>query len=168
MRHKSVLTSPAKPDKPVEAPRFSGPRGIAGLVPAITRPAFRKRAPATAQLLSDWAVIVGPAIAAVSVPKKLLTGSLAIACIGPIAMELQHLSPKLIERINSHFGQVIVTRLRFVQDFQVAAGSAPVVRKLAVAAARQAVADLPEGALRDALQGLGQHVLAKPSTRSGI
>ena len=168
MRHKPVLTSSAKPDKPVEAPRFSGPRGIGGLVPAITRPAFRKRAPATAQLLSDWAVIVGPAIAAVSVPKKLLTGSLVIACTGPIAMELQHLAPKLIERINGHFGQVIVTRLRFVQDFQVAARSVPVVRKLAVAAARHAVADLPEGALRDALQGLGQHVLANPSTRSGI
>ncbi len=164
MRHKPVLTSPAKP---VESPRSYGPRGIAGLLPAITRPAFRKRAPATAQLLADWAMIVGPAIAAVSAPKKLLAGSLAIACTGPIAMELQHLAPELLQRINSHFGQVIVTRLRFVQDFQVAPATVPRVRKLAVSAARQAVADLPEGALRDALLGLGQHVLAKPSTRSG-
>lgn len=168
MRHKPVLTSAAKPDKPAEPPRFNGPRGIAGLVPALTRPAFRKRAPATAQLLSDWAIIVGPAIASVSAPKKLLAGSLAIACTGPIAMELQHLAPELLQRINSHFGQAIVTRLRFVQDFQVMPATTPVVRKLAVAAARLAVADLPEGALRDALQGLGQHVLAKPSTRSGI
>jgi hypothetical protein len=168
VRHKPVLTSAAQPDKPAEPPRFSGPRGIAGLVPAITRPAFRKRAPATAQLLSDWAIIVGPAIAAVSAPKKLLAGSLAIGCTGPIAMELQHLAPELLQRINGHFGQVIVTRLRFVQDFQVAPATTPVVRKLAVAAARLVVADLPEGALRDALLGLGQHVLAKPSTRSGI
>jgi len=163
VRHKAVVTSPAKP---VESPRGTGPRGIAGLVPAITRPAFRKRAPATAQLLSDWAIIVGPAIAAVSAPKKLLAGSLTVTCTGPIAMELQHLAPELLQRINSHFGQMIVTRLRFVQDFQAAPVSVPAVRKLAVAAARLAVADLPEGALRDALAGLGQHVLAKPSTRS--
>ena len=168
MRHKPVLTSPAKPDKPAEPTRFSGPRGIAGLVPAITRPAFRKRAPATAQLLSDWAMIVGPAVAAVSAPKKLLAGSLAIACTGPIAMELQHLAPELLQRINSHFGQVIVTRLRFVQDFQMAPVSVPRVREPAVAATRRAVASLPEGALRDALTGLGHYVLAKPSTRSGV
>lgn len=168
MRHKPVLTTKAPPDKPAERPRFSGPRGIAGLVPAITRPAFRKRAPATAQLLADWAIIVGPAIAAVSAPKKLLAGSLAIACTGPIAMELQHLAPELLQRINSHFGLVIVTRLRFVQDFQVAPAHVPEVRKPAIAAARRAVADLPEGALRDALAGLGQYILAKPSTRSGI
>lgn len=166
MRHKPVLTNPTPPDKPVEPPRFAGPRGIAGLVPAITRPAFRKRAPATAQLLSDWAIIVGPAIAAVSAPKKLLAGTLAIACTGPIAMELQHLGPELLQRINSHFGQILVTRLRFVQDFQAATVATPIARPLAVVAAREAVGDMPDGPLRDALLGLGQHALAKPSTRS--
>ena len=33
------------------------------LVPALVRPAFRKRSPAAAQVMADWDQIVGPALA---------------------------------------------------------------------------------------------------------
>ena len=79
-------------------------------------PAFRKRAPATAQLLADWPAIVGPALAAVTAPRRFASGTLAIACSGPIALELQHLAGELMARINAHLGRVTVTRLRFVQE----------------------------------------------------
>ena len=36
-----------------------GPRPIGALVATIARPAFKKRAPAAAQVLSDWDEIVG-------------------------------------------------------------------------------------------------------------
>ena len=68
-----------------------GPRPVGALMPRLTRPAFRRRAPATAQVLADWSAIVGPAIAAVTTPRRLAAGTLTIACAGPIAMELQHL-----------------------------------------------------------------------------
>ena len=92
-----------------------GPRPVGALMPRLTRPAFRRRAPATAQVLADWSAIVGPAIAAVTTPRRLAAGTLTIACAGPIAMELQHLATEVIARINAHLGSQTVAALRFVQ-----------------------------------------------------
>ena len=136
-----------------------GPRPLGALVPKLVRPAFKKRAPATAQVLADWEAIMGPALSAVTTPRKLFAGTLSIACIGPVAMELQHLAPALIGRINAHMGEVIVSRLRFVQDMQ-PPKPLPAPRPPAEDAARNAVQTLPESPLRDALERLGRMVLS--------
>jgi hypothetical protein len=147
-----------------DARRFPGaPLPLGSLIPAVTRPAFRKRSPAGAALLADWPQVVGPALAAVTSPLRLAAGTLTIACTGPVAMELQHLAPELIARINGHAGRVAVERLRFVQQ---AAGGAvrgpgprPAPRDAAlpqpVAARLEA---LPPGELREALEKLGRGV----------
>ncbi len=137
-----------------------GPRQLSALVPALVRPAFRNRAPATAQVLADWEAIVGPAIAAVTTPRKLFAGALAIACTGPMALELQHLSEQLMARINAHLGRVAVTRLRFIQE-HLTPPILPKPRPRAVAAARKAVAGIDDPALHEALERLGQSVLAR-------
>src|SRR6185312_14922199 len=95
-----------------------GPRPVGALVPRLTRPAFRRMSPAAAQVMADWASIVGPALAAVTAPQRVAAGQLTIACSGPIAMELQHLATELIDRINTHLGVETVQRLRFAQSFQ--------------------------------------------------
>ena len=136
-----------------------GPRAISALVPALVRPAFRKRSPAAAQVMADWDQIVGPALAAVSQPRKLFSGTLAIGCTGPMAMELQHLSVELIARINAYLGQVTVTRLRFVQDLQAPAPRPPPPRR-AIEAAHPATASIADPELRAALEKLGHYVLA--------
>jgi hypothetical protein len=138
-----------------------GPRPVGAVLPSVVRPAWRRRAPATAQLVADWEAIVGPALAGVTTPRKLFSGTLALACSGPVAMELQHLSDQLMGRINSHLGRVAVTRLRFIQDIPPPAPPAPPPRPLATNAARRAVAELPEGPLRDALEALGRRVLTE-------
>lgn len=159
------MTRDADQGKRDAAAAARGPQGlrpVSALVPPLTRPAFRRRAPATAQVLADWEVIVGPAIAAASVPRRLFAGTLSIACSGAVAMELQHLSAALIERINRHLGKVAVTRLRFVGEAAPAPlrpAAAP--RPQARAAARAAVAGLPEGELKDALESLGRMVLTR-------
>lgn len=151
----------ARPE-PEEAPRgMGGLRAVSALVPKLTRPAFRRRAPASAQLLADWEVIVGPAIAAAATPRKLFAGTLSIACAGAVAMELQHLSASLIERINLHLGRVAVSRLRFVGRVESRPAPVPVVRPQAREAARAAVAGVPEGGLKDALEALGRMVLTR-------
>ncbi|HEY4251363.1 MAG TPA: DUF721 domain-containing protein, partial [Roseomonas sp.] len=81
---------------------FGGPRPLGAILPRLTRPAFRRRSPAGAQLMADWPAVVGPALAAISAPKRLSAGTLVLACSGPIAMELTHLAPELIARINTH------------------------------------------------------------------
>jgi hypothetical protein len=153
--------APGKHAQPAPTRHVYGPRQVSALVPALVRPAFRRRAPATAQVLADWDVIVGPAIAAVTTPRRLSAGTLAITCPGPVALELQHLSGQLIERINTHLGKATVTRLRFVQDALPTPPPPPRAKPQAVAEARAAVASLPEGPLRDALEALGRMVLTR-------
>ena len=133
-----------------------GPRAVGSLVAGLTRPAFRRRSPATAQILADWDAIVGPALAEVTVPQRLSGTTLTLACTGPIALELQHMSGELLARVNGHLGRVAVERLRFVQ--------AASVRRTAPAAAPDPpgpppeIPGLPPGPLHDALASLGQAV----------
>jgi len=112
---------------------------LAQLVPGLTRAAFRKRSPASATLMADWAQIVGPALAAQTEPRKLTRGLLTLACSGAVAMELQHAAGSLIDRINTHAGEKLVERLRFTQDFV----AAPPVRR------RRRVAPVPVPDLAD-------------------
>jgi hypothetical protein len=138
-----------------------GPRPLGALVPGLTRPTFRRRAPAAAQVMADWAAIVGPALAAVTTPRRLQSGILTLACAGPVAMELQHLADEVLARINRHLGSQTVTRLRFVQDAlpPTPKPAPPMPSPEAVAAAEKAAAAVPAGPLRDALAALGRAVL---------
>jgi hypothetical protein len=131
-----------------------GPRTVGALVPGLTRPVFRKRAPASAQVLADWDTIVGPAIAAITTPRRLSGTTLTLACNGPAAMELQHAASELMARINGHLGRITVEQLRFVQD-----RTMPVPRPLpAPPGPPVAVPGVPAGPLHDALAALGQAV----------
>lgn len=150
---KKKRSAPA-PILPVqEPPRNYAPRGIAALVAPITRPAFRRRAPAAAQLLADWPQLAGPDLAARAVPVKFAGGTLTLGCTGPTAMELQFSEPQIIARLNLALGNNMVERLRFVQQSP----------RLPTTPARRLVprnlpvpADLPEGELGEALARLYQ------------
>ena len=131
-----------------------GPRAVGSLVPALTRPAFRRRSTAGAQILTDWAAIVGPALAAVTMPRRLSGTTLTLACAGPIAMELQHMSVELAARINGHLGRAAVERLRFVQE--ALPGPAAGSPQVADAGSPEPIEGLPAGKLNDALARLGQ------------
>src|SRR3954451_19513320 len=50
-----------KPSMPGTPRHVYGPRPVSALIPALTRATYRRRAPATAQVLADWEAIVGPA-----------------------------------------------------------------------------------------------------------
>jgi hypothetical protein len=140
---------------------FGGPRPLGALLPRLTRPAFKRRSPAGATLLADWPAVVGPALAGVTSPRRLSAGTLVIACSGPVAMELTHLAPQLIARINAHLGRLAVERLRFVQ--QAAAPAAAPPRRPGTAAplpapVEAAVAGIGDSGLREALAKLARGV----------
>jgi hypothetical protein len=136
-----------------------GPRPLGGLMPAVTRPAFRRRAPAAAQIMADWPAIVGPALAQCAEPRRFAAGTLTLACTGSQALALQHLAPALIERINGHLGTQTVTRLRFVQAALPAPAAPP--RPPPAEAPMPDVAGLPPGELGDALRRLARAILTE-------
>ena len=154
---------------------FYGPRSLGALLPAITRPAFKKRAPSAAQIMADWVEIAGPALSAVTRPRRVAAGTLTLSCSGPIAMELQHMQAELLARINGHLGRVVVDRLRFVQDAPPgptpwgdpsrrdggagrARGGTSAARPHERAIPPVRVSGVPPGPLHDALAALGRAV----------
>ncbi len=137
-----------------------GPRTLSSLLPAITRPALRQRNAASAQLIADWEAVVGPDLAALTLPRRLSAGTLTLACAGPVALELQHQSQVLIGRINTHFGRLLVDRLRFVQDDGALAKRTPTPPRPA-ASEPVTIPDMPEGPLRDALAALGGRIASR-------
>lgn len=157
------MPPPERKDKP-EAPRRAyASRPLGALLAPLLRPAFRKRAPATAQILADWPNIVGPRIAAVTTPRRLAAGTLTLACAGPVALELQHMAGALAERINTHLGRRTVERLRFVQDLLAPMASNPPSPPPDPAIAARVAArltDFPNAELRAALDALGRAVYA--------
>ncbi|MCB8880813.1 DUF721 domain-containing protein [Acidisoma cellulosilytica] len=136
-------------------------RPIGGLIARVTQPGFRRRAPATAQIMMDWVQIMGPEFGARTQPQKFSAGTLTIACQGPTAMELQHLTPQLIARLNNHIGSfgenALIKRLRFVQLTTLPASARPVapVRKPRPAGPPPEISGIEPGPLHDALQRLG-------------
>jgi hypothetical protein len=155
--------SKAKSETSQEAPRAYGPRSIGGLIARVTKPGFRRRSPAAMQVMAEWLDILGPELGPRTVPQKLSAGTLTIGASGPTAMELQHLGPQLMARINGYVGQDLVQRLRFVQqpDAIVAAGSAGRSRP---APRPPPELDMEPGPLRDALGRLAQAIEQRSGT----
>ncbi len=96
-------------------------------------------------------------------------GTLTVRVEGAFALELQHLGPLVIERINRHYGWACVGKIRLRQDrVAQARRRAPApppldpVRRGEVALAVSAVS---EAALRDALDRLGLAVLGAQRSR---
>jgi len=119
----------------------------------VVRPAFKRRAPAAAQLMADWASIAGPHLSQRAAPVKFAGGTLTLACTGPTAMELQLLSPQIIARLNLALGHNMIERLRFIQQAPNISAPAPPPMP------RQPVPpppNLPEGELGEALARLYQ------------
>jgi hypothetical protein len=151
-------------------PRFVyGPRALGSLLPDVTRRTFRQHNPAAARILADWEIIVGPKVAAMTVPRRLHQGVLTIGCAGPAAMDLHYMGIEVINRINTHLGGQPVHSLKFTQ-----AGmprKPPPTRASppeAILEAEAAVADLPEGDLKSALAALGRVVIGRSNTGRGL
>ena len=101
------------------ARRRGGMRSLAAALPAITRRVLGRRGFAEGGLIAEWPSIVGAAIAARCQPAKArpaqpgrrAEGSVTLRVEPGFALELQHLAPQIIERINGHYGYRAITRL---------------------------------------------------------
>jgi hypothetical protein len=130
-------------------------------------------------MVTDWAAIVGETIAERSLPLRLSftggerrEGTLHVRVSGALALELQHLEPQVLERINGYFGYRAVGRLRIHQGpvpGLAAPRRAPAMAPTAEAEAEigTLLSNIEDQDLRDALRGLGHSLrsrLRKPSS----
>ncbi len=109
-----------QPEKPFQ--RFNAPRGLNVALGRLTKPLVKQRGAVFGDILSRWPEIVGPLLSPDTQPERLTYGArdghgatLEVGVNGAQALELQHLAPLVIERINSYFGYRVVAVLKLKQ-----------------------------------------------------
>ena len=151
-------------------------KSLAGSVSRIAAPILGKRGFAEAEMVLQWAAVVGEELARLSAPVKLsfgtpgtkeagarVNGTLQLRVAPGTAIEFQHLEPVIVERINTFFGYRAVARLALRQGpLPRRAMAPPPPRTLSVAESRSLESSLdgiadPE--LRAALERLGRAVI---------
>ena len=161
--------------------RRGGLRALSYLAPTLTDPLFRKRGFVEGRIPRDWAQIVGADLAKCCAPESLNFprgkrdgATLKIVALPGSALEIQHLSPQIIERVNGHFGWAAVARMTIRQGVlpKPPKSRRPVLRNLAERE-KTAILDRVEVVrdpdLRARLAALGEAVKAKspPGTADG-
>lgn len=169
-----MAKSPRKPDGP--APRRNGVREVGALLPDVGGMAFRRFGFSQGVLISRWGEVAGPVYARHSVPQTLKFprgetsgGTLTVLVEGAFALQLQHVAPQLVERVNAILGHNAVSRLKLVQGEvpRPPAQRAPPARVDAGAAGAAgqtpSLAGIADEGLRSALEDLA----AQLSVRTG-
>jgi len=146
--------------------RYAQPLSI--LAGACLSESFQRQGFASTEIVTRWAEIAGPEIAAHAEPLKIQwprgepdlghTATLVLRVEGPAAIEIQHLSGVILERVNRFFGWPAVGRLALRQAPLARRSEKPVRRSPDPAATAAVAARLPEAMdddLRQALARLG-------------
>lgn len=170
--------------RPVASMRYRPPP-IGARVLAAAQSAFAKRGFRESHVLAHWPEIAGQGLAEFSAPEKLVFprgsaddggkgrrsgATLTVRVDGPIAIEIRHLEPQIIERINSYYGYSAVARLKLVQG-PLPAKARPRYRKIRPLKAEeraelaQGLDKIEEPALKQALEKLGERVIGANSRR---
>ena len=152
--------------------KSSQPRRLSELTGKTIADALARQGFASTGIVTHWADIVGAEIADHAEPMRMAwprrvheddpePATLVLRVEGPVALEIQHLSGVIIEKVNRFFGWRAVGRIQIRQ--------APLMRREkkarpvapdpeAVARIAAGMTDIADEALRDALARLGAAV----------
>lgn len=168
--------------KPSRAKRLSD------LLPEAIGPVTAKQGFAGGEIVSRWAEIVGPDLAAVSAPVKLAVpprapaadpaappprATLSLRVEGAFALEAQHRAHEIIERVNAHLGWPCVGDIRIrqgsiapqTQSRPGRAGPPPATAEQRAAVAK-AIGAIEDEGLAGAVARLGEAALAAGKSRT--
>ncbi len=161
-------------------PGRSRAKNVGEFVPNLMRPAFEKYGFPAAALLTDWSAIAGNEIASFTAPERLKWprkapggaddaadkgATLILRVSGARALEVEQMRGRLIERINAAFGYRAVSEIRVIQAPlpKPPATHRPSLQPLTVDD-QPALADVPEGPLRDAFARIAAGMKARASS----
>ena len=153
-------------------PGYISAKPLSVLLGGVFSDAFAKQGFASRELVTRWAEIAGADIAKFSEPLKIqwprpvegqnqVPATLILRVEGPMALEIQHSSDAILQRVNRFFGWNAVGKIALRQ----APLSRPKVRKTvkpldpaAVAKEAGELATIEDDALREALARLGASI----------
>ncbi|MCB1543324.1 MAG: DUF721 domain-containing protein [Methylobacteriaceae bacterium] len=160
--------------------RASRAKSLAEFLPDALDPLVARLGMSQATLVLDWAEIVGERLAAVCEPARLRwpprgpksdptkaaePATLMLRVAPGMGLEIQHLAPVLIERVNSHLGWRCVGRIALRHEpfapKRKAARKPPVADPRAQAEAERLAEGIEDEGLRAALTRLGTAALAQ-------
>lgn len=141
-------------------------------------PALKRRGFTAGDIVAQWPAIVGAHLATLTLPERIKwprrpglgdsdagaddAATLVLRVDGPVAIEIQHAAPQILERINVYFGYRAIGKLKIIQA-PLARPARPQRRPApldeeATAAIAARVASVQDPALRDALAKLGRNI----------
>lgn len=155
---------------------------LSDLLPGALGPSAARQGFAGAEILARWETIVGRDIAAIATPQKLGVpprgtnenpdaepprATLTLKIEGAFALEVQHRSAEIVERVNAHLGWACVGVLRLRQGGPALRRPTPARRALAEPAPDDvrridaAAAAIDHEDLAGAIRRLGRAALAR-------
>lgn len=156
---------------------------LADFLPALLGPALARQGFSGADIIASWPEIVGERLAGFSQPLRVEwprrrpgTGgaepaTLVLRAESAFALELQHLAPVIIERVNGFYGWRCIGRLVLKQGPVRRSRPAEPPAPLPLDETdRRRIADTVQGVesegMKNALRRLGAAVLARPSEKA--
>lgn len=177
--HHTRMAASAKRRRLPASPFISPARPVGSLVAGTLGDILARRGFADAEILANWQAIAGAELARMSRPEKLVWprrdaaaaeaengdppgAVLHLRVDGPAAIEVQHMSGQILERVNAFFGFAAVAHLRIIQaPFSRPADDAPADRTEKGAPAS------PSTASEVAIKGIEDPALAAALARLG-
>jgi hypothetical protein len=150
--------------------RENGFRAIGGLAQRLTAGIAKGRGASIARLRAEWSAIVGPDLARITRPEALLASrgrsgkALRLRVPGAAALEVQHMSGQLVDRVNGYFGHKMVDDIRLVQgaiSSPPPAPPSPPPDAATVARVAERAAAVKDPELKAALTRLGARIAVK-------
>jgi len=143
----------------------------------LTKAAFTRHGFAYAELLMQWRAIAGEDVASLCEPERIKWprystekrgGTLILKAAPGRALDLQHETPRIAERINSFYGHAAIATIKIVQaplTAKPAPAAKPVLDATRAAAIEALIHDIADLPLRAALRRLGRGALASAAQR---
>ena len=169
-------------------------RAVGSYVPKLTKKVFEKYGFSTADLLTNWAQIVGTELAACTLPQRLKWprrahehveghddhrqangATLVLRVDGGRALDVQYQGRQIVERINTYFGYAAIKDVRIVQApledacprrTPIMKTRQPLPKSVLRAQPKPHIAGVRDDGLRSALERLGASILADKSQQN--